>query len=87
MRGHMKGDRMVVEMTEAEARALASQSPNDVLLRGRAFADMRTLCVSKLEQLDAERHATKRQFCTDCGKPGERVGHQDCQYPGLATGY
>ena len=23
----------------------------------------------------------RRERCADCGEPGERTGHQECQYP------
>jgi hypothetical protein len=31
------------------------------------------------------KHKT-RPRCPDCGKYGERMGHQDCEYPGISGG-
>jgi len=29
----------------------------------------------------ARRENDRRERCADCGEPGERTGHQECQYP------
>ena len=30
---------------------------------------------------ETDRHASVPVRCADCGEPGERTGHMECQYP------